>query len=230
MPANPIYTAFHAAPIELKFAAQEIAGGCFSGFASTYGGEPDSYGDVIAPGAFTESLAAHAKAGTRPALLWQHDQRCPIGIWTGFDDSDEGLLSHGQLTLEVPQAKAAHALMKDGALALSIGFNIPMGGAHTADYGRVISKIDLMEISLVAIPANVNAKITDVKCFDPSSPNPREFERSVRDALGLSAREAKRLMAGGWSGLVRDEQSDDSEELAAIAATIQNITAALKSR
>jgi len=84
-------------------------------------------------------------------------------------------------------------------------------------------------VSLVAIAANPNARIVSVKCaFDPACPNPRDFERAARDALGLSAREAKRLMAGGWNGLVRDELGDNSEELARIAATLQNITATLR--
>lgn len=40
----------------------------------------------------------------------------------------------------------------------------------------------------------------------PSRPaNIREFEAAARERLGLSAREAKRLAAGGWAALARDE-------------------------
>lgn len=220
---------FRTAPIQFKFSSADEVGS-FSGIASPYGGEPDSYGDLISPGAYTKSLTHHEKSGTRPALLWQHDQTNPVGVWIKFEDSAEGLIAHGKLTMEVPQAKAAHALMKDGALALSIGYSIPYGGAELVDGARLLKEIDLHEISLVAMPANPSAKITSMKCFDPDNPNPREFERAARDALGLSAREAKRLMAGGWSGLVREEQPDNSTELAAIAAKLQNITASLIGR
>ncbi|CJK78788.1 prophage LambdaSa2%2C protease [Streptococcus pneumoniae] len=219
--------AFQAAPIQFKFSAGDEAG-TFSGIASPYGGEPDAHGDLIAPGAYTKTLAQHEAKGTRPALLWQHDQSNPVGVWLKFEDTPEGLLAHGKLTTDVPQAKAAHALMRDGALALSIGYMIPAGGAEIKNGARLLKQIDLVEVSLVALPANTSARITSVKSFDPVNPNPRDFERSVRDALGLSAREAKRLMAGGWNGLVRDEQPDDSAELAAIAAKLQSITQALQ--
>lgn len=221
---------FHLSPIQLKFASDDSVGS-FSGYASTFGGEPDLHGDIVAPGAFTKSLARHAAAGTRPALLWQHDQSNPIGAWTSFQEDANGLLSSGRLTMEVPQAKSAHALAKDGALALSIGYNVPAGGAELVNGARLLKEIDLVEVSLVGIAANPNSRIVSVKsAYDPNTPNPREFERAVRDALGLSAREAKRFMAGGWSELVRDEQPDDSTELAQIAAKLQRITSSLMAR
>lgn len=221
---------FQTAPLHLKFAAHEDLGS-FTGYASTFGGEPDHHGDLIAPGAFTKSLAKHAAAGTRPALLWQHDQTNPVGVWTSFEQDAQGLLANGRLTLDVPQAKAAHALAKDGALALSIGYTIPPGGAELVNGARLLKEIDLVEVSLVGIAANPSARIVSVKSvFDPANPNPRDFERAARDALGLSAREAKRLMAGGWNGLVREEQADDSAELAQIAAKLQRITQSLQGR
>lgn len=221
---------FQTAPLHFKFAADETVGS-FTGYASTFGGEPDLHGDLIAPGAFSASLAKHAADGTRPALLWQHDQANPIGVWNSFQEDSQGLLSSGRLTLDVPQGKSAHALAKDGALALSIGYTIPPGGAELVNGIRLLKMIDLVEVSLVGIAANPNARVLSVKsAFDPANPNPRDFERAARDVLGLSAREAKRLMSSGWSGLVREEQTDDSVELARIAATLQNITAALQGR
>jgi len=219
---------FQTAPLQLKFAANEDLGS-FTGYASTFGGEPDQHGDLIAPGAFAQSLAKHAAAGTRPALLWQHDQTNPVGVWNSFEEDSVGLLGLGRLTMDVPQAKAAHALAKDGALALSIGYTIPPGGAELVNGARLLKQIDLVEVSLVGIPANPSARITSVKsAFDSANPNPRDFKRAARDALGLSAREAKRLMAGGWNGLVRDEQTDNSTELAQIAAKLQRITESLR--
>ncbi|MNZ78379.1 Caudovirus prohead protease [compost metagenome] len=118
--------------------------------------------------------------------------------------------------------------MKDGALALSIGYSIAPDGAEVRQGITLLREVELHEVSLVAMPANTNARIHSVKAFDSAKPDPRTFEQAARDALGLSAREAKRLMAGGWSGLVRDVQPDDSEELAAVAAHIKRITATLR--
>ena len=48
--------------------------GMFTGYASTFGGEPDLAGDVVAPGAFAQSIKRLRRArGTWPPLLWQHD-------------------------------------------------------------------------------------------------------------------------------------------------------------
>lgn len=218
--------AFHSTPLQLKSSQVEQSNsGEFTGYASTFGGEPDSYRDIIAPGAFRDTLIRHQQAGTRPALLWQHDMKAPIGYWLSLQEDQHGLLVSGKLTMEVEKARESHALMKDGALAMSIGFYI--NEAEAMDGGlRLLKSVDLLEISLVAIPANPRARITEVKALDPN--NPREFERRVREALGLSAREAKRLMSGGWSALVRDERGDNSEELALIASKLEAITKSLR--
>lgn len=220
--------AFHSAPLQLKFnQVEQTQSGEFTGYASTFGGEPDSYRDIIAPGAFKESLARHQLARTKPAMLWQHDMKAPIGYWDSLQEDQYGLLVSGKLTLGVAKAQESYALMKDGALAMSIGFLIEEAES-LPDGLRLLKRIDLLEISLVAIPANPRARITEVKALDPN--NPREFERRVREALGLSAREAKRLMSGGWSALVRDERGDNSEELAVIARKLEAITKSLRTQ
>ncbi|SEI03583.1 HK97 family phage prohead protease [Pseudomonas asplenii] len=217
---------FHSAPLHLKLLdANHTRTGEFSGYASTFGGDPDSQGHVIEPGAFNKSLARHSAEGTKPAMLWQHNRNQPVGVWLSMVEDSRGLLVSGKLTLDVALAKESYALMKDGALAMSIGFFMldakPLGAGLS-----LVKEIDLLEVSLVSLPANKHAVITEVKSFNPN--NPREFERQVRDALGLSSREAKRLMSGGWSALVRDEQSDNSQELALIASRLEEITKSLR--
>jgi hypothetical protein len=69
-----------------KLASAE-ASGLFAGYGSTFGGEPDSYGDVIAPGAFSDSLKRYATSNAMPALLWAHDPSEPIGKWLPSGDT-----------------------------------------------------------------------------------------------------------------------------------------------
>jgi hypothetical protein len=117
--------------------------------------------------------------------------------------------------------------MRDNALGLSIGYRVAPGGAEIrSDGARILNDIDLLEISLVAVTSDTEARFLSSKGLDLD--NPREFERAARDALGLSAREAKRLMSDGWRGLVREGPADDSEELAAIAAKLQRITQSIQ--
>lgn len=168
---------------ELKFATPPADTGAFAGYGSTFGGRPDAFGDVIAPGAFAASLAAHKANGTAPALLWAHDTNEPIGIWTELREDEHGLLVAGKLALDVRRAAEAHALMKAGAVGLSIGYRTRDAG-RDKNGNRVLKQIDLAEISVVAIPANTDARITSVKSAVDASDirNPRDFEKFLRDA------------------------------------------------
>jgi hypothetical protein len=137
--------------------------GAFTGFASTYGDPPDLQGDVIEPGAFKQAIAQQGKGYP---LLWSHRQDEPIG--TGrIEDSKDGLLVHGELLMEDPAAKRAYAHMKAGSVkGLSIGYRVPNGqgkAAYRDDGARVLKEVHLMEVSLVAIPANPRAQVVSVK-------------------------------------------------------------------
>jgi HK97 family phage prohead protease len=185
-----------SAPLQIKFGAAKEAGE-FSAYASTFGGPPDSYGDIIARGAFANSLAAHKAAGTTPALLWSHDQSQPIGVITRLVEDSKGLLLDGQLALDVAKAKEAHALMKLGGVGMSIGYRV-VKASPASRSGRQLDEIKLFEISAVAIPANPAAKVLSVKTrpnlFDQH--NPRVIERILRDS-GVSHKQAMRIISLG---------------------------------
>lgn len=188
----------------LQLKRAPTAEGEFQGYASTFGGPPDIVGDVIVRGAFREAIAEHKSAGTRPAMLWTHDSAQPIGVWASLEEDATGLLVTGKLTLGASKAREAYALLQDGAVSLSIGFTVAPGGARERNGIREITKVGrLAEISLVAMPANTNARVITVKS-KPSTP--REFEHLLRDA-GFSSREAKAATAAGWRGIARDERS-----------------------
>jgi len=142
---------------EVRFAITDEVG-TFEGYASVFG-EPDSYGDTIKPGAFKKAVSAKSK----PAMFWQHDQREPIGAWLDLAEDTRGLKVKGKLVTEVPRAAAAHALIKAGALnGLSIGFRA-RASERGPNGGRVLTDIELIEISLVSLPAASKARITGVK-------------------------------------------------------------------
>jgi HK97 family phage prohead protease len=188
-----------------------VSTGSFTGFASTFNGPVDSYGDVIAPGAFTKSLAEHGEKGTVPAMLWAHDQDEPIGRWTDIKQSAAGLEVSGKLTLETKRGAEAYALMKDGALSMSIGFSVKSGGFERLGDGYLLKQINLYEVSLVAMPANHAAKITSVKSIRPA--NIRDLEEGLRE-LGFSSREAKCIASKGWAALAGDQQDEELKQVA----------------
>ena len=164
------------------------ADGTVEGYGSVFGVR-DNYDDVIAKGAFVQSLKGHKAAGTMPAMLWQHDADKPIGVWTEMVEDEKGLLIKGQLAMETVKGKEAHALLKMGALnGLSIGFMSKEWAYDRETEVRTLTAIDLWEVSLVTFPANEKARVTNVKSADEMA-TPKDAEKALRDA-GFSKSDA----------------------------------------
>jgi len=166
--------------------------GVFEGYASTFG-NVDQGGDLVEPGAYIESVAKAKKDGRTIPMLWQHDQREPIGVWDDIAEDAKGLYVKGRLLIDIdPLAKRAHGLLREKAIGgLSIGYRFVPGAAEQ-DPKRPgvtrLKKVDLREISLVTMPMNIEAKVTSVKSILDAGnlPTVREFEDFLRDAGGFS--------------------------------------------
>ena len=79
--------------MELKTKTYEVKAdnGSITGYASTWIREPDSYGDVIAKGAFLDSIAQIEAEGKKLPLLWNHDSydlKSFIGTVTDLERTD----------------------------------------------------------------------------------------------------------------------------------------------
>jgi len=186
------------------------ADGTVEGYGSVFGVR-DNYDDVIAKGAFIQSLKDHKAAGTMPAMLWQHDADKPIGIWTEMVEDEKGLRIKGQLAMETVNGKEAHALLKMGAInGLSIGFMSKQWAYDRETEVRTLTEIDLWEVSLVTFPANEKARVTNVKSADELQA-PKDAEKALRDA-GFSKSDAtafvSRVMRMG------EERSDSANSTA----------------
>jgi HK97 family phage prohead protease len=223
---------------EIKFAASEGADTAemlFSGYGAVFG-NVDSYGDVIQPGAFADTLAAAQKSGQFPAMLMQHggwgigaDDMTPVGIWTSLAEDGVGLKVEGKLA-DTPRGREAYALLKmtprpaiDG---LSIGYIAKEWAQRSKpeEPRRTLKKVDLMEVSLVTFPANGKARVASVKSGADFSD--REFEQLMQDA-GLSRKEARIVMTHGFRHL-KAMQDAGSEELDELAAAIKRNTSLIQ--
>ncbi len=163
--------------------------GTIEGYGSVFG-VMDSYADIVAPGAFKASLAAHKAAGTMPAMLWQHRSDEPIGVWTSMVEDERGLMIRGKLALDTVRGKEAQALVKIGALnGLSIGFYSKQWAYDAESDIRTLTEIDLWETSLVTFPANGAARVTSIKAAADEIGLPKDAERILRDA-GFSKSDA----------------------------------------
>lgn len=152
-------------PREVKLLSEppvEIAGtGLFEGYASLFG-VPDLGRDVVAPGAFRDSLESRGAAGVR--MLWQHDPGQPVGRWLRLDEDGRGLRVRGQLNLAVARARELDALMRDGGVdGLSIGFRVVEATRDRRAGSRRLLKLDLWEISIVTFPMLPQARLAAVR-------------------------------------------------------------------
>lgn len=167
--------------------------GTFEGYGSVFGVK-DSYSEIVAPGAFAETLEKHKTAGTMPALLWQHRSGEPIGVYTSMSEDSIGLKVSGQLALKTTRGAEAYELLKMGAISgLSIGF-MPREDSYDKLTGiTTLKKVDLWETSLVTFPANDAARVQGVKSIE-SIEDLKTAEQYLRDS-GLSRREAVAFIA-----------------------------------
>lgn len=168
---------FHLTELKAKDSGWEVAG-----YASTFGGEPDSYGDVIAKGAFLSSLVKRPNV----RLLWQHDMAEPIGKVIGLHEDDKGLFGQWSL-VPTDTGTKAHQLLSAGLVdSLSIGF-MDAASDFTEDGTRVLREIDLFEVSLVTVPANINAVVTSFKAEQPL----HLLLQQATEAMSVAVREVK---------------------------------------
>ena len=137
--------------------------GYFKGYGSVFN-VTDSYGDVITQGAFTRTLMENK--GKMP-LLWQHDMYDVIGSVTSAEEDNYGLKVEGRINLNTTRGKDAYALIKAGDMnGLSIGFWINSCTEKPEENKRYITDITLAELSIVTMPANGKAQISEVKSLD----------------------------------------------------------------
>ncbi|MBB5715855.1 HK97 family phage prohead protease [Sphingomonas aerophila] len=179
--------------LECKFATTDVDTDTkvFSGYGAVFG-NVDSYGDVIAPGAFAKSLAAHKSAGTSPLMFLNHDAfgSLPIGRWTEMSEDGYGLKVSGEL-LDTSMGRDTYVALKAGAITgLSIGFR-PVAfdmRSKPEDPRRTLKEVDLVEVSVVTLPANQKARVQAVKSMGEDM-SVRDLEQLLREC-GLSKSEA----------------------------------------
>ncbi len=204
--------------LELKV---DGATGAFACYGAAFN-NVDLGGDIIIPGAFADDVKGMA-SGDVPGLFYQHNPEEPIGSWTSMVEDKKGLRMEGQLWTGkgIPRAEQAFAMMSNpGPKGFSIGYKAIKYVIDDAKQTRTLSKLKTREVSVVTFPMNQKARLLGVK-----SMSARELEQALRDEVGMSAKEAKALLSGGFRGLgggVRDASSELSQIAQAIRESINH--------
>lgn len=124
-------------------------------------GSADSVGDIVTKGAINVAVADLP-------ILFSHDPSDLIGTWDEVKQTDEGLIVKGKLHMDRPRARSVLAMVKGGLVSgLSIGFKTKASTKQGRN--RVISALDLFEVSIVRNPSHPRAQITSAKQFSSAS-------------------------------------------------------------
>jgi len=158
-----------------------------SGYASVFG-SVDQGGDVVSKGAYGSSLAAGLKAGRRIKMLWQHDPSQPIGVWDEVREDGRGLWVKGRILDSVARGREAAALIVAGAIdGLSIGYRTVRAAKNDTGQ-RVLTELDLWEVSLVTFPMLPTARVAAKSDFVAIGDVLRDMALAFEDARVLLAR------------------------------------------
>jgi len=191
--------------------------GTFVGYGNVYD-VVDQGDDIVASGAFGESLKEWAAKGRMPAMLWQHNSRQPIGAYTSMKEDSTGLLVEGKLAMKTQLGAEAYELMKMDAISgLSIGFQTREDSYDQKLGIRTIKRGDLYECSLVTFPMNDASRVAAVKTIEEIG-DLSGAESYLREVGGVSRSQAKALVSR-IHALARREGApviDQSAELKAI--------------
>jgi HK97 family phage prohead protease len=220
---------------EMKYAPSDIGrvalDGTFSGYASVYD-KVDLGNDIVRPGAFAASLKRRDPSQIR--MLFQHNADEPVGTWEAVEDTPRGLRVRGRIATSVTKGREVLELMRAGAIdGLSIGFRTIRSRQDPVTRARLILEADLWEISIVTFPMQEEARIESVKASAQATaatgPSIREIERwLVRDA-GLTRKQARLFVAGGYREAFDRRDAGESEtglaaHIRAAAELIQSST------
>jgi len=155
----------------------DLADDEFEGYASLFG-VADTSGDVVARGAFANTLRRRPPGRVR--MLYQHLPVEPIGVWTAIREDARGLYVRGRLVLDVLRAREVRALFREGALnGLSIGFRTRRAARDTKSGTRLLTEIELWEISVVTFPLLAGSLVTAVG--GKSAPLATTLRHAARD-------------------------------------------------
>lgn len=196
-------------------------GGSVKGYAATFVREPDSYGDVIAKGAFAKSLERWAplyEEGKRIPLLYGHNMDDPfhnIGTVTLAREDEHGLYIEADFDADNETAQYARKLVQEGRLyQFSFAYGINDEGPVELEDGRKaneLRELDIYEVSLVQVPANQTAVVTEVKAAEVMQGIADDIKSGRRNSA-KDARELERI------GALADEIKQAVDGLMAVDA------------
>lgn len=171
-----------------SFEMKAAENGTIEGYFSTYDKTPDSYGDIIEPGAFTETIKKREESGHPFPLCFNHDFSAVIGAVDSVEDTEKGPFIRAHF-LDTNQAQDVRKMLQSGAIyQFSFAYDVlgsrrPDEEEEKAGIANVLTKLEVFEISVVTVPANQNAVATEVKSAEPETKAGKRNSKADEDVI-----------------------------------------------
>lgn len=160
-------------PSQMKAGPDDgLAEGEFIVYPSTFTKTPDSYGDVVAPGAFLKTIATWKNSGLVLPGLFGHRMDDPdfyVAEALEMGEDEHGWWVKGRFDLESPKGPHVYRLVKGRRLnQLSFAYDVIDGAGVEMDNGTKayeLRELKVYEFSFVPIGANQDTSVVAVKAF-----------------------------------------------------------------
>lgn len=145
------------------------------GIAWPYTKGPDTTGDIIVKGAI-------APAAAELPMLLEHKTNQLIGLWTRFEDRDDGLYVKGQFNETVLARGVRGQIITGRRNGLSIAFHAK--STRRQGRNRVIDAADMVEVSICERPVHPGAQLTHVKSMQQAEALAAAINRAAAQMRG----------------------------------------------
>jgi HK97 family phage prohead protease len=153
--------------------------------------------------AFDETISAWRRSAKRLPLLFEH-RSVVIGDLdpNKMQATEAGLLVVGEVDRDLEEGKRVWRAIKRGSMGFSIGYMAVQSRPRREGKGRVITEIDLLEVSATVTPMNAGTRTLGWKSLDPDER--RRWSERERDAeFWQLTEENDRLVAARFAELER---------------------------
>jgi HK97 family phage prohead protease len=185
---------FKSCPVKVKAAgeADGLEDGQFRAVVSVFGNK-DSYGDIVVPGAFADTLAAWKSKGDPIPVYWSHRMDDPdynIGYVLDAEETDKGLEVLAQLDRDddAKKARQVNRLLKGRRVTqFSFAYDIDEAAwvEKDDDYWYELRKLSLWEVGPTPIGANQETELIAAKS---AAEHAERFAAAVKAGRVLSSK------------------------------------------
>ena len=173
---NPDQIEFKECQAEFKITS-EAGPGTLEGYAAVFG-NVDRDNEVIVPGAFARTIPDFKTTGF---LCNGHNWKEELGTITDAKEDDRGLHITAEFysTPDAQQVRQrlSEKIARGRSAGMSIGYRVKQSERRNG--ARHLLELDLMEVSVVTVPANPQARVSAVKSSDPELESRRASVRRL---------------------------------------------------